>query len=127
MRYLVLAVALAATGCESIIDPELLLPPNPVPTTPSVDYATWYTQAEACTGVTGDFDRVRWFSVPGERWWDPLWEQYAIGTWRSPHDIYIAEAHLDNEDVVKHEIVHDLLQGGHTHDPRFKQCSGIEH
>jgi hypothetical protein len=127
MRYLVLAVALAATGCESIIDPELLLPPNPVPTTPSVDYATWYTQAEACTGVTGDFDRVRWFSVPGERWWDPLWEQYAIGTWRSPHDIYIAEAHLDNEDVVKHEIVHDLLQGGHTNDVRFKRCSGIEH
>lgn len=127
MRYLALLLALTAVACESIIDPELTLPPEAVPTAPLSDYPTWYAEAEACTEVTGDFTRVRWFSVPGERWWDPTWQQYAIGTWRAPHDIYIAESHLDDEFVVKHEIVHDLLQGGATHDPRFERCSRISH
>jgi hypothetical protein len=127
MRYLALLIALAATGCGSILDPEDLLPPNASLGDPPGVYETWYAETEACTGVTGDFGQVRWFSVPGARWWDPIWQQYAIGTWRSPHDIYISESHAANIDVVKHEAVHDLLQGGDADDPRFGTCSGIVH
>jgi hypothetical protein len=123
----VLAAALAATACYSIIGPELTLPPDAVRTDPSVEYAAWYAETELCTGVTGSFAAVRWFAVPHERWWDPVHEQYAIGTWRAPHDIYVSQHHRDSESLVKHEIVHDLLEGGLTYDPRFENCSGIAH
>lgn len=127
LRPLALLAVLAATACESIIGPELTLPPDAVRAEPLEVYAAWYVEAELCTGETGDFGLVRWFTVPHDRWWDPVWEQYAIGTWRAPHDVYLAEAHLENEAVVKHEIVHDLLRGGSTYDPRFEACSGISH
>jgi len=128
MRTLALLLTLVTAGaCGSIVDPEITVPPDAVMTGPLQEYATWYRAMEICTGVSGDFSLVRWFSVPGERWWDPRWQQYAIGTWRAPHDIYIADAHLDNEFVVKHEMIHDLLRGGHTHDPRFEECSHIAH
>lgn len=126
MRYVVLAVALASTGC-GILDVEFPVPLNAERNDPPGLYAAWYAQTEACTGVTGDFGRVRWFKVAGERWWDPRFQQYVIGTWRKPHDIYIAEAHVSNVDVVRHEVVHDLLQGGASDDPRFARCSGIAH
>lgn len=122
-----LAAALAAAGCSPIIGPELTLPPDAVITQPPTEYAQWYAEVELCTGKTGSFNAVRWYRVPADRWWDPLYEQYAIGTWRKPHDIYLAEPHLMNEDLVKHEVVHDLLQGGLTYDPLFERCSGIAH
>jgi len=127
VRYLSIAVVVGAAACQSIIEPEAPLPPDAVSTSPLASYATWYAQTETCTGVKGAFTRVRWYSVPGERWWDPRWQQYAIGTWRSPHDIYIASTHVRSEFVVKHEIVRDLLQGGTSDDPRFERCSHIGH
>jgi hypothetical protein len=128
MRPVLLVLALSGVvGCEPIIGPEYTLPPDAVPVEPGESYATWYAQAEACAGIEGDFAAVRWFEVPGERWWDPLHEQYAIGTWRRPHDIYITTAHIDDEFLVKHEVIHDLLQGGYKYDPRFQDCSHITH
>jgi predicted small lipoprotein YifL len=127
MRFALLITLLAATGCGSIIGPEYTLPPDAVPVAPGESYALWYAQAEACAGVDGDFAAVRWFEVPGERWWDPLRQQYAIATWRHPHDIYITTANLDDEYVVKHEVIHDLLQGGASNDSRFGECSHITH
>jgi len=120
-------LSLALMACGSILGPEYELPPNAVVTEPLQSYATWYAETEACTDRTGDYESVHWFEVPGERWWDALREQYAIATWRAPHDIYITTAHLDDEDVVKHEIVHDLLHGGAADDPLFNKCSHITH
>lgn len=122
-----LTVVLASSACYSIIGPELTLPPDAFQADPLAEYAEWYMEVEECTGVEGDFDAVRWFEVPHERWWDPVWKQYAVGTWRSPHDIYLAEPRRDDEGIVKHEMVHDVLRGGQTHDARFEQCSGIAH
>ena len=127
LRLLPLALATSFAACYSIIEPELTLPPDAVRTEPLAQYAVWYAETESCTGVTGSFSNVRWFAVPHERWWDPVWEQFAIGTWRAPHDIYLAGSEIENENLVKHEIVHDLLRGGLIHDPRFEDCSGIGH
>jgi len=125
---LLLLTLLAVTpGCDPIIGPEYTIPPDAVPVQPGESYALWYAQAETCAGVDGSYEAVRWFEVPGDRWWDSLRHQYAIATWRRPHDIYITTAHLDDEDVVKHEVVHDLLQGGATDAPRFAECSHITH
>jgi hypothetical protein len=122
-----LTISVAASACYSILGPDVTLPPDAVPGDPLEVYAEWYADVEACTGVEGDFDQIRWFRVPHERWWDPVWKQYAIGTWRAPHDIYLAEPRIDDEQVVKHEMVHDVLGGGLTYDDRFLDCSGIAH
>jgi len=127
MRPTLFLAFLAAAGCGSIIGPEYTRPPDAVRMDPPQSYATWYAEAEACARVDGNFEAVRWFEVPGERWWDPLRQQYAIATWRRPHDIYITTANLDEENVVKHEVIHDLLQGGATYDVRFRDCSRIVH
>lgn len=123
------ALATTAAGCHSTLftGPDITTPLGAVETPPPDVYATWYAETEDCVGTKGHFDQVRWFSVPGPRWWDPIREQYAIGTWRAPHDIYIAESHRLDEDVVKHETVHELLRGGANDDPRFEACSGITH
>ena len=129
MRFLrILPVALpVVAACYSIIEPEQTLPPDAALTQPLSEYVQWYAETEVCTGETGDFAEVRWYTVPHQRWWDPVWEQFAIGTWRAPHDIYLASPQRANEDLVKHEIVHELLRGGQADDPRFEACSGIGH
>ena len=123
----ILAFVVVAAGCYSILGPELTAPPDAEPTAPLPEYATWYAQVEQCTGVTGSFSAVRWFAVPHLNWWDPVFEQHTTGTWREPHDIYLAEGEMTNARLVKHEMVHDLLQGGYVYDPRFERCSGLGH
>jgi len=126
-RLLALASAATLAACYSIIEPDINLPPDAQLVPPLPDYAQWYAEVEACTGVTGDFASVRWFAVPHEQWWDPIWEQYTTGTWREPHDIYIADGRRETQSLVRHEMVHDVLQGGLTYDPRFERCSGLGH
>lgn len=127
MKRAALLLFLALPGCDPIIGPEFTRPPDASLAEPLAIYETWFSQTEACTGVTGDYESVRWFEVPGERWWDPLRQQYAVATWRPPHDIYITSAHFDDEYVVKHEVVHELLRGGENYDVRFRDCSHITH
>lgn len=110
-----------------MIEPDLLLPPEAVRSEPPAVYSEWYREMEVCVGLAGTFALVRWFAVPGEHWWDPLRQQYATGTWRAPHDIYIAASHALDALVVKHEAIHDLLRGGDADDPAFRRCSGIGH
>lgn len=124
---LVAVCVVAVVGCDAVTGPDLSVPPDAVRTEPLDVYWAWYAEVEACTGVEGSFADVRWFEVPYVQWWDPVWEQYTRGTWRAPHDIYIAGAHRDDEQLVKHEMVHDVLRGGLTYDPRFLECSGLAH
>jgi hypothetical protein len=127
MKRAALLLCLALPACDPIIGPEYTRPPDATPVEPLPIYETWFSETEACTGETGDFTSVRWFEVPGDRWWDAVRQQYAIGTWRPAHDIFITTAHLGDEHVVKHEIIHELLRGGATDDPRFENCSHITH
>lgn len=127
MKRAALLLCLALPACGAIIGPDYTLPPDATWTQPLAIYESWFSETEACTGVTGNYGAVRWFEVPGERWWDPIREQYAIATWRAPHNIYITTAHIDDENVVKHEIVHELLRGGDKYDVRFQDCSHITH
>ena len=86
---------------------------------PPALYAQYWQQMEICLGRSGDFSRVTWYSVPdsglhynGEP---------AYGVWDAPHSIYIEEGMLQNRYVLKHEMIHDLLQTG-KHSPIFFTC-----
>jgi hypothetical protein len=82
-------------------------PPDAERFNPPEQYRLWWEKTEECSGLQGRFGRVTWWMVPGNTF--PTTKGPAVGEWIEPHDIYIAEAQLDNEFVVRHEELHDLI------------------
>jgi len=93
---------------------------------PSASYAMWWSELESCSGVTGDFDRLRFFEVVAPVFVDgqqfPCGQGFVCnGMWESPHDISVAPAFRRTERLVKHEMLHDLLLVV-DHPPVFDAC-----
>jgi len=111
----VLLLLTLASGC-SHFEPE-----EYVPFTPTAQMRAWWTATETCAGRTGDFERVQWFMVPGESFECP--GGTCLGRWEANHRIYVAEAWLDHELVVRHEMLHEILRrGGHPARPFEDPC-----
>lgn len=86
-------------------------------------YVSWWQDMEACAQRSAPLDRVEWYAVPGDHFGTsqgPRW-----GWWEPPHTIYIAEAHWWDEQLVEHEMLHDLLQSG-SHPNVFQTCGVLE-
>ena len=96
-------------------------PAGAVPFTPHPVYRVWWEEIERCAGLSGDFDRVEWYEVPGLSYSCPAHEGRCDGWWRSPHTIYMAQGLLYNRRLAEHEMLHDLLQRG-DHPPVFQAC-----
>jgi hypothetical protein len=113
MRWLLLLTLLIACG-----DP-FAAPVSAVRFEPPAIYSSYWQQMASCLDRDADFRRVTWYSVPdsGLRYAG----EPAYGVWNEPHAIYIEESFLDNPYVVKHEMIHDLLQTG-KHSPIFFTC-----
>ena len=99
--FLALALCLACTSPTSVPDEFSILRPPLV-------YRDWYSQVEQCSGRTGDFDRIRWYIVPGAKWYGERHQQNINGLWTDGHRIFIAEFEIFNVYLVKHEMLHDL-------------------
>jgi len=64
---------------------------------------------ERCSGLTGDFARIRWYHVPGSLVSAPDAGGYAAAvTYPSLHTIVIADFYANDTFVVRHEVMHDL-------------------
>ena len=112
--------ALALVSCLDPFAP----PPRTYRFDPPFAYRVAWLEVENCSGLRGDFTRVKWFAIPG-----PFFrcaEGNCQGMWVSPHDIYLSDfARSDSAGdyfTVRHEILHDLLgRGGHP--PVFRTCN----
>lgn len=112
---LVAACTAALAGCSSFT------PTNDTPYTPPAEYRKWFDETQACSGLTGDFDRIKWFVVDGTEFDCPSGK--CVGRWNSDHDIFIASSWVDNELVVRHEMLHDLIgHPGHPDPPFGSPC-----
>lgn len=112
---LVLSLLPGLEGCSSFA------PSDARPLDAPAGFAAWWQKTEDCSGRTGDLHRIRWFVVPGDGFACPGGE--CVGRWQDGHDIYISEAWLDNEMVVRHEMLHDLLgKPGHPNPPFGQGC-----
>jgi hypothetical protein len=101
---------LALTGCG--FDPD-----GDMPLDPPLIYREWFAKTEACSGRTGDFDRLRWSVIDGYSF--PCSSGQCAGHWRTDHQIFLASEWVMDEMVVRHEMLHDLLgRTGHP-DPPF--------
>ena len=105
---------LALAGCG--FDPEGDMPLDPPPI-----YREWFAKTEACSGRTGDFDRLRWSVIEGHSF--PCSSGECAGHWRTIHHIFLAGDWVMDEMVVRHEMLHDLLgRTGHPDPPFGEGC-----
>lgn len=82
---------------------------NATPLAPPGWYASAYAAMEQCSGLTGDFSRIRWYHVAGSRVRAPDSGGYAAAvTYPSLHTIVIADFYANDTIVVRHEVMHDL-------------------
>ncbi len=125
-RGLLLAITVSGWGCDT---PWQVEEEYALANVPEV-YADWFMQVARCMdrperANMNRFNRIEWYG--GSVIYNPAEGRHAWGLWTEPHKITIRDDLIRHERVVKHEIVHDLLDGGDNDDPRFELCSGIGH
>jgi len=103
---------LAVTSCSSFE------PSGEHAMTPPAEYREWFAKTQACSGLTGNFDRIKWYIVDGQDFDCPSGK--CVGRWNDDHTIFVARAYSENEMVVRHEILHDLI--GHPDPPFGNPC-----
>lgn len=109
------SLAAALMGCTSFE------PSGDAPMQAPAQYRLWFAKTEACSGLKGDFDRIKWYSVTGDSFDCPGGQ--CVGRWNSDHRIYISSAYAENEMVVRHEMLHDLIgHPGHPEPPFGDPC-----
>jgi hypothetical protein len=66
----------------------------------------------ACSGYYRPYEKIEWYVVPGKSFICSAKNQ-SIGCWDYPNKITLAREWLTTDWVVKHEIIHYLMQRGH--------------
>jgi hypothetical protein len=118
---------ITGTGCEVPSAPSNARQMAALPT-----YASWWHEAQECSGLTGDLQQVDWFVVPadgdGGFWCEDGPDHTCAGEWVAPHAIYLAgpgkaypQGYAVDEWTVKHEMLHDLV-GQPGHPDVFDEC-----
>ena len=118
-------IALMALGCAPATLSPSSLPDGAVSFTAPAEYRVWWASTEACSGLSGDFDQIGWYAVPGASTMDTeIGEK--VGIWASQDGqstITIAGEYLDNELVIRHEMLHELLdRDGHPDEYFVARC-----
>jgi hypothetical protein len=95
--------------------------------TPPANYRALMDSAQACAKVKAkrDFDEIVWLKAPGRNFWvpgipDSIQKIPSIGVWQvgaGQDTIVIGSEWLTTDWVVKHELVHFVLQRPHPADP----------
>ena len=132
MRWLTgMLVVLVVTGCQTVTAPtEGAISYNPDTVrvlSPGMHstYRSLWEDVEACSGIQGDFDRVKWMVYPDhESSFTVSDGDEAAGytEWKR-HTIYFASNWTNQAFYIKHEMLHELLQRyGHPWVPFRTPC-----
>jgi hypothetical protein len=109
---------------------EALAPPGPIPDhahqiEPPAEYRGWWSATELCSDLTGRFEAIEWYVVPGAST-IPTESGPKVGVWsRSSAGtrIVLAGNYAGSELVVRHEMLHALLdRGGHPPEYFEERC-----
>jgi hypothetical protein len=124
LRALALFGMLAILSCE-MLGPAAPLPDGAVRFEPPLSYQTWWSRTQACAALDGTLESIRWYAVPHTR----VFSTEAgpeVGRWSrggNGIEIVIADAYLNNEMVIRHEMLHALLdQSGHPAEYFVDRC-----
>jgi hypothetical protein len=115
---LVIGLAALSAGCEGYT----LSVANKEPFQPLPIYAEWWAATESCSGLTGDLSRIEWFTALSIQA-DAV---IARGVWTPPHQVILVRGYEESEITVRHEMLHDLLDGDSEHvSPQWDACGLI--
>jgi len=107
----VLLLAVLVVGCSHPLEPwdEIDLS-GAVKVEPSLQYVGWWNELEACSGLSGDINRVAFYVIRDDSTIQVGAETY-WGYWlKKGNRIVLAGPWAGNEKLVKHEEMHALLQ-----------------
>ena len=120
-----LAILLGTLAACEMLGPPGDLPPDAQLMRAPEAYVAWWQQTEACAGIQGDFDAIRWYVVPDASTFDTP-SGPKVGLWSHASDgmrIVIADHYAEHELVVRHEMLHALLdRGGHPREYFNRRC-----
>lgn len=87
-------------------------------------YQEWWRKTEQCSGMSGDMAGVTFYAVDSPSGAISLGREVAHGWWiRDGNRIYLPANALAEEWLVRHEMLHALLQrGSHPNDMFVKAC-----
>jgi hypothetical protein len=121
MRVLGVALfsAIVFAACESAF-----FPPPGTQYEPPLRYHTLWRTVETCSGLAGDFADVTWYVTSQSP--AGVGEVDAAGAWwKDFNRIYIKAPFFDNDQVIRHEMLHAVLQKN-GHGPVFLgACGGL--
>ena len=94
--------------------------------TPAAVYREWWALTEACSGLQGDFTRITWFRVPGAESIPRDDGTLVNGYWEGVSNRIVLAGNSERfGDLVRHEMLHALLQSGrHARDAFIGRCGG---
>jgi len=125
-RWMIGATLFGAVSSCSSAD---IAGPPPLPTGAvslplRTEYHTWWGDTEQCAGVHADLARIAWFMVPDENF---IYRGKAFdGYWWSVHWVVLASPFVTDPGIVRHEMLHDLLNRGDHPKEYFQQkCAGV--
>lgn len=92
---------------------------------PPAIYYDYWQETEGCSHLIGDYYNVRWYIVPGASFATPN-TNHAAGYWMPNNNIiYIAEYYVYYPRVVRHEMLHSLLNEGGHYQREWRMCYDI--
>jgi hypothetical protein len=125
-RRLGAAAALCATLTTCRFPTAPPLPPSAEILGAPAVYSRWWAMTEACSGVTGPFQDVTFYEVPGVADFESEGRR-VVGYWTSGGNriVLAGDAVLDGGSV-RHEMLHALIRiGGHPRDQFLEKCAGM--
>jgi hypothetical protein len=96
-------------GCTT--EPTIVLPDGAQAFTAPQGYHTWWSKTEGCAELTGDLNRVEWYVVPNVATFETE-QGPKVGIRVKAGDritIVLAGAYQEHEMVVRHEMLHAIL------------------
>ncbi len=102
-------------ACGDPAGPNALFPAGAVRVLPvPAEYLQWWMEVEGCSGLGGDVRRVRFYVMPDVyAWWAQDLGAYVMGGWTARGNRITVGAFLkDDAGLVRHEMLHALLQRG---------------
>lgn len=125
-RFLLLWACLAVSviaACGAPTEPAL--PPDAEVFSPPPVYTTWWKMTEACSMLTGSLGAVTWYKAATVVH-DTHTGDVIAGYWVSGSNRIVLQSEvIMNGGIVRHEMLHALLQkGGHPRDQFLGNCGG---
>jgi hypothetical protein len=128
MMRLTIVAGLALLTCGGYAPTPVGVPriPTAVWMTPPPRFESEFREAEKCSGLTGKYDGIVWYVVPGANFRDPVEpDEWLLGLWVKPDTIYIS-AQWERSWVPRHEMLHYLRgDGAHPKDVFGEACHAL--